>query len=103
MEAERRGAAIQQQMHAHDPRVVEIYDFGDMDGYFFVAMEYVEGRSLAEVLQAEQAHRTVSRGGHCARNLRAACQAAFLANQRGWPTGRGARRYQAIEHPPRHE
>jgi eukaryotic-like serine/threonine-protein kinase len=55
LEAERRGAAIQREMHALDPRVVEIYDFGDLDGYFFVAMQYVEGRNLAEVLQAEKA------------------------------------------------
>jgi eukaryotic-like serine/threonine-protein kinase len=55
LEAERRGAAIQREMQALDPRVVEIYDFGDIDGYFFVAMQYVEGRNLAEVLQAEQA------------------------------------------------
>jgi eukaryotic-like serine/threonine-protein kinase len=54
LEAERRGAAIQREMHALDPRVVEIYDFGDIDGYFFVAMQYVEGRNLAEVLQAQQ-------------------------------------------------
>jgi len=55
LEAERRGAAIQRQMFAVDPRMVEIYDFGDLDGYFFVAMQYVEGRNLAEVLRAEQA------------------------------------------------
>ncbi len=54
LEAERRGAAIQREMHALDPRVVEIYDFGDVEGYFFVAMQYVEGRNLAEVLQAER-------------------------------------------------
>jgi eukaryotic-like serine/threonine-protein kinase len=54
LEAERRGAAIQREMQALDRRVVEIYDFGDIEGYFFVAMQYVEGRNLAEVLQAEQ-------------------------------------------------
>jgi hypothetical protein len=53
IEAERRGAAIQKELRALDPRVVEIYDFGDADGYFFVAMQYVEGRNLAEVLQSE--------------------------------------------------
>jgi hypothetical protein len=53
LEAERRGAAIQKELRVLDPRVVEIYDFGDSDGYFFVAMQYVEGRSLGEVLQAE--------------------------------------------------
>jgi hypothetical protein len=52
-EAERRGAAILQSLEGVDPRVVRIYDFGDADGYFFVAMQYVEGHSLAEVLEHE--------------------------------------------------
>jgi hypothetical protein len=51
LEAERRGAAIQQRLRTLDPRVIEIYDFGDLDGYFYVAMQYVEGRNLAEVLK----------------------------------------------------
>jgi len=55
LEAERRGAAIQRDLHAIDPRMIEIYEFGDLDGYFFVAMQYVEGHSLAEVLGAEHA------------------------------------------------
>jgi hypothetical protein len=38
-----------------DPRMVQIYDFGDLDGYFFVAMQYVEGRTLAEVLESDAA------------------------------------------------
>jgi len=49
--AERRGAAIQQGLRTLDPRVIEIYDYGDLDGYFFVAMQYVEGRNLAEALK----------------------------------------------------
>jgi hypothetical protein len=53
VEAERRGAAIQREMQALDPRVVEIYDYGEKDGFFFVAMQYVEGRNLAEVLGRE--------------------------------------------------
>ena len=55
VEAERRGAAIQKELHDVDPRMVEIYDCGDLDGYFFVAMQYFEGRNLAEVLQDDQA------------------------------------------------
>src|ERR1700688_4946705 len=55
LEAERRGAAIQKELHHVDPRMVEIYDSGDLDGYFFVAMQYVEGRNLAEVLQDDHA------------------------------------------------
>jgi serine/threonine protein kinase len=53
LEAERRGAAIQRELRGLDPRVVEVYETGDLDGYFFVAMQYVEGRDLAAVLHAE--------------------------------------------------
>ena len=53
LEAERRGAAIQQTLRTLDPRVIEVYDYGDLDGYFFIAMQYVEGRSLAEVLKRD--------------------------------------------------
>ena len=51
LEAERRGAAIQQRLHSLDPRVIEVYDYGDLEGYFYIAMQFVEGRNLAEVLR----------------------------------------------------
>jgi hypothetical protein len=54
LEAERRGAAIQKELQAIDPRMVQVYDYGEQDGYFYVAMQYVEGRNLAEVLRAER-------------------------------------------------
>jgi hypothetical protein len=54
LEAERRGAAIQQQLHALDKRILEVYEFGEQENCFFVAMEYCEGRSLAEMLQEER-------------------------------------------------
>jgi serine/threonine protein kinase len=50
LEAERRGAALQDRLSAVEPRVVRIYEAGENDGYFFIAMEYVEGRDLSEVL-----------------------------------------------------
>ncbi len=53
LEAERRGAAIQQRLRTLDPRMIEIYDYGDWDGYFYVAMQYVEGRSLSEALSRD--------------------------------------------------
>jgi serine/threonine protein kinase len=53
LEAERRGAAIQQRLRTLDPRMIEIYDYGDRDGYFYVAMQYVEGRSLSEALERD--------------------------------------------------
>lgn len=53
VDAERRGASIQQQLHTLDPRILEIYDFGEQNGCFYVVMQYVEGRSLAELLRGE--------------------------------------------------
>ena len=53
VEAERRGAGIQQQLHSVDGRILEVYEFGEQDGCFFVAMQYAEGKSLAEVLRRE--------------------------------------------------
>jgi eukaryotic-like serine/threonine-protein kinase len=49
--AERRGAELQAHLAAIDPRVVRVYDAGDVDGYFFVAMEYIEGQDLAELMR----------------------------------------------------
>ena len=53
-EAERRGAAIQQEMRHLDPRMVEIYEYGDLDGYFFVAMQFIEGQTVADILAANR-------------------------------------------------
>lgn len=54
IEAERRGAQLQRQLHQLDPRILEIYEYGEQNGYFFVAMEYFEGKTLAELLRAER-------------------------------------------------
>ena len=35
------------------PNIVGVYDWGEADGTYFIVMEYVDGRSLAEILQAE--------------------------------------------------
>lgn len=53
LEAERRGAKIQKQLHEVDSRVIEIYEYGDLDGYFFISMQYIEGRTVAEILKQE--------------------------------------------------
>lgn len=54
IEAETRGAQIQRQLHNLDPRILEVYEFGEQNRCFFVAMEYFEGRTLAELLQTER-------------------------------------------------
>ena len=53
LEAERRGADLQRRLREYDPRVLEIYECGEEDGCFFVAMQYAEGRTVAEVLERE--------------------------------------------------
>ncbi|HMF74392.1 MAG TPA: serine/threonine-protein kinase [Bryobacteraceae bacterium] len=54
IEAETRGAQIQRQLHHLDPRILEVYEFGEQNNSFFVAMEYFEGRTLAEILQTDR-------------------------------------------------
>src|ERR1019366_168942 len=51
IEAERRGAELQAHLAAIDPRVVRVYGAGDADGFFFVAMEYVDGQDLEELMR----------------------------------------------------
>jgi serine/threonine-protein kinase len=36
------------------PNVVDIYDLGEADGTFFIAMEYLEGESLASILKVSR-------------------------------------------------
>jgi len=54
LDAERRGALIQKQLHEADPRFLEVYEHGEINGCYFVAMQYIEGKSLAEILQAQK-------------------------------------------------
>jgi len=53
LEAERRGADLQKQLHDADSRVIEVYEYGHLDGFFFVSMQYIEGRTVAEILKQE--------------------------------------------------
>ena len=53
IEAERRGADLQKQLHDADARVIEVYEYGHLDGFFFVSMQYIEGRTVAEILKQE--------------------------------------------------
>ncbi|MGA2737000.1 MAG: protein kinase [Bryobacteraceae bacterium] len=51
IEAERRGAQLQAKLAEIDSRVVRIFDAADMDDYFVVAMEYVEGQDLSDLMR----------------------------------------------------
>jgi len=35
------------------PNIVAVFDWGEEDGTYFIVMEYVEGRSVREAIQAE--------------------------------------------------
>jgi tetratricopeptide (TPR) repeat protein len=50
IEAERRGAELQARLAAIDSRVARVYGAGDLETYFHVAMEYIDGQDLAELL-----------------------------------------------------
>ncbi len=54
-EAEKRGAAIQQQLSERDSRILKVYDYGEQDDCFYVALEYFPGRTLAEILKVDGA------------------------------------------------
>ncbi len=51
IEAERRGAMLQARLAAVDEHVVRIFEADDADGFFYVAMEYIDGQDLSELLR----------------------------------------------------
>jgi hypothetical protein len=51
IEAERRGAELQARLALVDKRVVGVFEYGDVENYFFVAMEYIDGQDLAELMR----------------------------------------------------
>ncbi len=50
LDAERLGAELQQHISRADPRVPQIHAFGDLEGYFFIEMEFVEGADLSNLI-----------------------------------------------------
>jgi len=51
IEAERSGCKLQARLAEIDPHVVRVYNCDDLDGFFFVAMEYIDGEDLAELMR----------------------------------------------------
>jgi serine/threonine protein kinase len=82
IEAERRGAELQARLADVDPRVVKVYNAGDIDHYFYVAMEYIDGQDLAELMRhgrlevefAADVARAVAETLHHAHTLRVAIE-----------------------------
>jgi len=51
IDAEGQGAKLQHQAHLRNPHIIDVYDKGRRDEYFFVSMEYVEGINLEEYMK----------------------------------------------------
>jgi serine/threonine protein kinase len=50
LEAERWGAKLQEQFCRISQNVPVVYEHGTEGGYFYIAMEYIDGRNLSEIL-----------------------------------------------------
>ena len=50
LEAERWGARLQARLSAECPLVPKVYEDGDLPPYYFIAMEYVGGENLSDVI-----------------------------------------------------
>ncbi|MET0213960.1 MAG: serine/threonine-protein kinase [Vicinamibacterales bacterium] len=50
LEAERWGATLQEEFCRESRYVPVVYEHGTHDGYFFIAMEYLAGRNLSEII-----------------------------------------------------
>src|SRR5690348_9287208 len=51
LDAERRGAELQEQFCRVSRFVPEVYEHGTLDGYFYVAMEYLDGENLSQAIR----------------------------------------------------
>lgn len=63
----------------NDPRVVSIYDWGSDDGTYYIVMEYVDGRTLREILQ-QDGRIEPDRAAEIAADI---CGALHLAHEQG--------------------
>jgi serine/threonine protein kinase/tetratricopeptide (TPR) repeat protein len=52
LDAERWGAKLQEQFSQANAHVPRVYEHATDDGYFYIAMEYLEGQNLSEVIAA---------------------------------------------------
>ena len=91
LEAERRGAELQKQFCQVSSFVPEVYDHGSEAGYFYVAMEYLEGENLSQVIRRGPlpAARAVSIAIELCR---------FLEDARGFAWKEGGRDFRHLLH-----
>src|SRR5262245_61750295 len=56
LEAERRGALLQARLAGIDSRIAAVHEYDELDGHFYIDMEYVEGEDLSEILRKGSLH-----------------------------------------------
>jgi serine/threonine-protein kinase len=54
IKAEGDGVKLQQALSAYEPTVPKVEDFGTLGDFFYIAMEYVEGTDLSEMIERRQ-------------------------------------------------
>ena len=91
LEAERRGAELQKQFCQVSTFVPEVYDHGSEAGYFYVAMEYLEGENLSQVIR--RGPLPAARAAAIAIEL---CR--FLEDARGFAWKEGGRDFRHLLH-----
>src|SRR5262249_53618131 len=74
--------------HAH---ITHVYDVGEAEGLYYIAMEYVAGEDLAEIMTRAQESGQLVPPGVAATILLAACEALHYAHYMHGPDGRWLR------------
>ena len=98
LEAEQWGAELQQQFCLVSPHVPAVYEHGIESGYFYVAMEYLDGENLSDVITRGPLE-TDRGGGHRRRALPLprGCAPLRGGHRRPQPSLAAARRSQAAQ------
>jgi serine/threonine-protein kinase len=62
------------------PNIVQIFDFGEADGTYFLAMEYIDGPNLREIIRRASGLGLAMPIALCARIIAAACEGLAFAH-----------------------
>ena len=82
----------------HHPNIVQVYDFGQINGTYFLAMEYLRGKDLSAVMKALAGARRC-RAAHIAQQVATGLHYAHtLTDADGKPPEHRASRRHAVEH-----
>ena len=100
VEAERWGAKLQEQFCRVSQNVPVVYEHGTEGGYFYIAMEYLDGQNLSEIIAAG-ALSPSARVGIAIQLCRVPRSGARLRvdNRRTQAPLAAARRFEAAQHP----